>query len=216
VTASARAVIRARRSVRFGYDGLPLERALMEEIVQCGLAAPSSKNARPWILHVVQDSKVLAAVASDMESAPDKSIYVPHDPVTGQPGAAWVSTVSESATVLRQVGNAIFIENSGLFCGGRRGLIVADHENLASALVGYSLEMLGLGAVVQNMWLAAESLGLQASFMGDVIIAEGAVADGLALVGDLVGVLALGRSSAPPLPHRSSVSRPAVPVIWHH
>jgi nitroreductase len=62
-------------------------------------------------------------------------------------------------------------------------------------MVGYELELAGLGAAVQNMWLAALDLGLSAVFMGDVAVAERAIAARLGIEGDLLGALALGYAS---------------------
>ncbi|ORX17356.1 hypothetical protein AWC27_17985 [Mycobacterium szulgai] len=52
--------------------------------------------------------------------------------------------------------------------------------------------MLGIGAAVENMWLAANALGLGAVFMADVLVAEDAIKRKLGIGGDLVGVLSLG------------------------
>jgi len=48
------------------------------------------------------------------------------------------------------------------------------------------------------MWIAATSLGLFASFIGDVLVTEHSVARLLGLSGDLVGVLALRTSETSP------------------
>ena len=124
--------------------------------------------------------------------------YVPHDPATGRPRPAYVSTVRESAQVLREVAAAIFIENRGLFSDGRAGLIGATRPALAGSLVGFGLEMIGIGAAIENMWLAAEALGVRVAFMGDVVIAEDDICAALGIAGDLAGVLALGFSDVPP------------------
>ena len=65
---------------------------------------------------------------------------------------------------------------------------------MIGSLVGYTFEILGIGAAVENMWLAANSLGIQAAYMGDVVIAEAEISQRLGLELDLVGVLALGYS----------------------
>ena len=76
------------------------------------------------------------------------------------------------------------------------------------------LECAGIGAAVQNMWLAAEVLGLKAAFMGDVGIDEEHIANWLGMQGDVVGALALGYSDLEPEAKRATdddVDR----VRWH-
>lgn len=210
------AAMLARRSIREGFDHRPIPGAIMREIVRCGLAAPSSKNAQPWRMHVVTDQATLAAMADAVERAKGADEYVPHDPATGQARPAYVSTVRESAQVLRDVSAAIFMENRGLFSTGRSALASASRPALAGSLVGFGLEMVGIGAAVENMWLAAEALGVRVAFMGDVAIAEDEICRRLHMAGDLVGVLALGFSDVP-LPDRRQRldEQDADHVVWH-
>src|SRR4051794_2679018 len=102
--------ILSRRSTRFGFDRhRPVPRDVLESVVACGLAAPSSKNARPWRFHVVTSTTLLDEVADAMVAAPGIARYVPHDPTTGAPYEHWQSTVVESAEVLRLVPAAVFV-----------------------------------------------------------------------------------------------------------
>jgi nitroreductase len=210
------AAMLARRSIREGFDRQPIPGPVLREIVRCGLAAPSSKNAQPWRMHVVTDRATLGALADAVDHAEGVDEYVPHDPATGRPWPAYVSTVRESAQVLRQVAAAIFIENRGLFSNGRAGLITATRPALAGSLVGFGLEMIGIGAAVENMWLAAEALGVRVAFMGDVVIAEDEIRAALGIAGDLAGVLAFGFSDMPLPPRRQRLDeQDADHVIWH-
>lgn len=209
-------LILARRSVRHGYQGGGVPPDVVEEIIRCGLASPSSKNARPWRLHVTTNRQVLADIARDMITADGARSYVPRDPISGLPRADWPSSVGESAEVLRSVPLGIFVENLGSFSRGRSVLGSIPQENLRSCLFGYTLEVLGIGAAVMNMWLAANALGLQGVFMGDVCVAEREIAARLGISVDLVGVLAVGYSDAPVSPDRvhydvSDETR----VAWH-
>jgi nitroreductase len=205
-------VAAARHSIRRGFDVRAVPFNVVDRIVHCGLSAPSSKDAQPWRLHVVQDRSILATIAEAMVRAPDAGSYLPIDPMTGRPRGTWPSTVPESAEVLRQVPLAIFVENRGEFGGGHRPLAACPAENLSAAIVGYTFEIIGIGAAIQNMWLAAESMGLRGVFMGDVVIVESLVAEMLRLTGDFVGVLALGYSDAPPW--RERIQAPDR-LVWH-
>ena len=144
---SSNEVVRAiltRRSIRFGFDRTrSISPDLMETITDCGLAAPSSKNAKPWRFHVVTSTDLLDEIAGWMESAANLETYVPHDPRTGQPHEHWQSTVIESAAVFRQVPVAVFIENRGVFSGGRPALRTAAPEALAGSLCQLRLRVRG-------------------------------------------------------------------------
>jgi nitroreductase len=201
-------LILSRRSVRGDYLDRPVPEDVIDEILRCGLSAPSSKNARPWRLHVVTDRQLLSELAKSVATADGADTYVPSDPKTGKARADWSSTVVESAGTLAAVPLAIFIENLGAFSNGRETLAAVSSEHLRDSLVGYTFEVLGIGTAIMNMWLAAISLGAQASFMGDVCVAEKAIAARLGLERDLVGALAIGYSTSMPYQERL---RPDVP-----
>jgi nitroreductase len=209
-------VILSRRSIRTGFTAEPVSAQQLRQVVAAGLAAPSSKNAQPWRLHVVTDTTVLRRLAEMVASKENRETYVPHDPRNGAPFPQYQSTVGESVNVLQRVPVAIWVENLGAFSGGRPTLATARPKALAGALEGYGLELIGIGAAIENMWLAAHSLGLGAAFMGDVVIAEDLVRVELGLTGDLVGVLVAGHSSAQPTPPMDQRAFPDDErVVWH-
>ncbi|MBQ0944020.1 nitroreductase family protein [Ideonella sp. 4Y16] len=209
-------LILSRRSVRDEYLDKTVPDAIVEEILRCGLSAPSSKNARPWCFHVLSDRTVLRELAAAVVSADGADSYVPNDPETGRPRADWTSSVAESAATLAAVPLGIFIENLGAFSRGRATLASVPQDNLRRSLVGYTFEVMGIGSALMNMWLAANALGLQASFMGDICVAEKAIAKRLGIRKDLVGVLALGYSTSKPPPNRERYdTTDETRVIWH-
>lgn len=199
-----------RRSIRSGFEDREVTPDVVDRIVASGLCAPSSKDAQPWRIHIVTDIGTLTELADAVQDAKHAASYVPIDPATGR-ARHWQSTVAESASVLRSVPLALFVENTGRFSDGRHTVARADDSVRASALVGYSFEMIGLGAAVQNMWLAAVSLGLVGVFMGDVLIAEDEIRSRLGMRGDLVGVLALGYGSPESFPKQVAEDR-----VVHH
>jgi hypothetical protein len=77
-------------------------------------------------------------------------------------------------------------------------------------MAGFGLEMIGIGAAIENMWLAAEALGVRVAFMGDVVIAENDIRAALGIADGQAGVLALGFSDAPP-PRRQRLDER---VVW--
>lgn len=216
MTTEVTRTILARRSIRAGFADGPLPDAVVEEIVACGLAAPSSKNSQPWRLHVVTDRALLGRLADVVVAQRNVATYVPHDPATGNPRPEYRSTVLDSGHVLAAVPLAVFVENLGPFSRGVEGLVATDEPRLRSALFGFGLEMVGVGAAIENMWLAATALGLSAALLGDVAIAEPELAATLGLHGDLVGALAIGRSDAGPFPPMDEPAFPGLPrAVWH-
>ena len=200
---SVLAAIHNRRSIRSGYEGVGLDPGIVDQIVAAGLVAPSSKNAQPWRLHVIEDRSMLRQFATLALAHPDVDDFMPLDVGSAQPDRRWGSTVSESADVLESVPLAIAIENRCSFGSGRRVVAEAPESLRYGALVSYTLELLGIGAAIENMWLAAVGLGLQAAFLGDLLIIEDAITESLQIEGELVGVLAIGVCSEPPeLPRR--------------
>lgn len=207
-------LILSRRSHRVGFDSDPVPRELLLTIARCGLAAPSSKNAQPWRLHVVTDQSLIQEIADGVAAAPGARTYVPSDPTTGRPRPNWDSTVLESAEILRGAPAAIFVENLGRFSGGRVAVAGVPREALFGTLIAYTLECMGLGAAVENMWLSAEALGLKVAFLGDVGVDEDRIRSRLAMTGDLVGVLALGCSDLDPEVKRA-VDDDLDRIRWH-
>lgn len=209
--------ILARRSVRTGFAAEAVSREHLWEVLRCGLAAPSSKNARPWRFHVVQDAALRKEIADAASEADGAAEYVPHDPRTGRPYTHWSSTVLASVDVVREAPTVIIVENRGVFSGGRRALLAASSEALAGSLTGYGFEIIGLGAAVENMWLAATSLGIGVAFLGDFGIVEARISELLGLNGDFMGLLALGYAplEAPPRREPPRATQVADPVVWH-
>lgn len=209
--------ILARRSIRIGFEDRPVAREHLDVVLQCGLAAPSSKNARPWRFHVVTDTYLRHRIADVAASASGVDEYVPHDPKTGEPSPHWSSTVLESADVVRVATTIVAIENRGVFSGGRQTLARATREALVSSLAGYGFEVMGLGAALENIWLAANSLGIGVAFLGDLNIAEPEIRSLLGLEGDLMGVIALGYAplEAPPRREPPVETQATAPVVWH-
>ena len=207
--------ILARRSVRSGYSDREIPQDQLDLVLACGLAAPSSKNARPWRFHVLRDRAQLEFVARAAVSAEGIEDWVPHDPRTGAPHPEWSSTVVESAEVLLATPCAILIENRAPFSRGKRELVQASAGNLAAAIDGYAFELLGLGAALENLWLAANAVGIQVAFLGDLTVAEEAIATRFGITGDVAGVVALGYSAdEPPLRHDRDVASDDG-IVWH-
>lgn len=184
-------IISERHSVRSGFKPQDISPDHLSDILHAGLSAPSSKNAQPWQLHVVRRGDKLNKIASLVDAGKHKE-NVPIDPSTGLP-RQWESTVSASAKVLQAANVGIFIENRGPFSGGRDNLANSPAEHRKDAILGYTFEAIGIGAMIQNMWLAGRTHGIEGVFMGDPVGASGEdIKSELSMQGDLIGALALG------------------------
>jgi nitroreductase len=146
-------------------------------------------------MHVVTDLGILDAIASSVISAEGRESFVPADPLTGEARSVYPTTVVESAEVLKVVPVGIFIENLGVFSRSRREVAESPREYRENVVLGFGLEILGIGAAIENMWIAAIDLGLAGVFMGDILIAEDFIKETLGFSGDLIGVLAIGFSA---------------------
>lgn len=93
-----------RRSIR-QYTEQPIERPVLEMIIQSALLAPSSKNTKPWSFVVVEDKKKLSQLASAREPA---STFLPKAQAAivvladGSKSDVWVEDCS-IASVLMQL-----------------------------------------------------------------------------------------------------------------
>jgi nitroreductase len=59
-------LIKDRRSVR-EYTNKPIERKILEEIIDCGRLAPSARNIQPWKFVVVMEKGKLSEIAKQVE-----------------------------------------------------------------------------------------------------------------------------------------------------
>ena len=185
-----------RRSIRAGFQDAPIDADIIARVVTCGKHAPSSKDDRPWRLHVVANRTLLCAIADRMAADPRAERYVPVDPVSDEPRREFDSSVVASAEVLRMVPVAIAVEHAGSFSESRTYLSSSGPSE--QALIGFAFEYVGIGAAIENMWICAHALGLAGVFIGDAVIVEKFISQELALTGDLVGLLALGWSDGTP------------------
>lgn len=114
--------ILARHSIR-SYKDQPVEREKLEQIVKCGISAPSALNEQPWVLRVVTDSAFFNGSSRDY--------YAANPPENG---------VIPTVSIYRNAPVVIFIatpsENKGLIDCGMLG------ENIMIAA-----QSLGLGSV---------------------------------------------------------------------
>ncbi|PYQ31828.1 MAG: hypothetical protein DMF56_01615 [Acidobacteria bacterium] len=201
------ALIRNRRSIR-EFVERPVAKELIELIVECGLAAPSSKNSNPWFI-VTASGDDKNRIVGWLEEASNTPVGVteraPIDPMTGVTKEGVSDTVEESISTMRQCDTLLLLFNRGPFSRGAETIATLIEKGgqrsiIGKALYGYAGEILGIGAAAENMLLAARALGLGGVYIADSYPARQSIKASLGTSKELVGVIALGYPAydAPP------------------
>jgi nitroreductase len=200
-------LIRNRRSVR-DFGDRPVPKELVDQIVECGLSAPSSKNSNPWFI-VTASGEDKARVVEWFEEAATSSVGLtgraPIDPLTGVAKEGIADTVTESIAVIAQCDTLVLLFNRAPFSRGSETILtlVEDPKKRSTsskALYCYAGEIIGIGAAAENMLLAAKALGLGAVYMADSYPVRQRIMEALRTTRELIGVIALGYPThdAPP------------------
>lgn len=146
-----------RRSIR-KYKNTEVPRPLLEEIIQAGILAPSSKNRQPWRFVVVSGpakEEMLRVMADGMER--EKTAPLLPDSARHIGGAAYTMEIMRQAPVV------IFIMNTLGY--DPHGTLTAD-EHVSEICNAQSI-----GAAVENMILTATELGLASLWICDTYFA---------------------------------------------
>jgi nitroreductase len=212
------ALIRSRRSIREFVDR-PVAKELIELIVECGLAAPSSKNSNPWFI-VTAAGEDKNRIVSWLEEASNTPVGIteraPIDPLTGETKEGISDTVDESISTMRQCDTLLLLFNRAPFSRGAETITTliengAKPSVIGKALYGYAGEIIGIGAAAQNMLLAARALGLGGVYIADSYPARQKIKASLKTTRELVGVIALGYPAYDPPPREL---RRALTASW--
>ena len=141
---------------------------------------------------------------------------MPINPETGRPRQEYRSTVEASADIVDAVPLVIVVENLRPYSAVSFEDASGDAARSIDDYLGLVLESFAIGAAVENMWLAATSLGLAGTFMVDIAVAAEVVATRLGVEGQLLGALALGYTQEPPSPPMDKRTFPGIErTIWH-
>ena len=141
--------IYSRRAVR-KYKDLPVEKNIIEQIVDAGRMAPSAMNRQPWKFHVLTDREKIKSFSKEIGKASMKGIA---GIKIGEAGKAIVSAL------LHPHEFSFFKGGDFIFHGAPVVIfITAPKENTWAAI--------DVGACAQNMMLAAKSLGVDSCPIG--------------------------------------------------
>ena len=175
-----------RRSIRkFLFD--PVPENMIEEIVRAGTLAPSAKNRQPWRFIAVSEGSKEAALSA-MERGLEREKRCPFLPDS----AEFLSDAENTLRIMRQAPVTIFVVNA-LGVDLRRPLSVDER-------VYEICNTQSIGAAVQNMSLAAQSLGLGTLWIGNVFFAFDELTEFLHTDGVLCAALSVGYPAEKPDP----------------
>ncbi|MFP4213950.1 MAG: nitroreductase family protein [Desulfohalobiaceae bacterium] len=145
-----------RRSIRQFLDK-PVPQELIQTVLDCANQAPSAHNQQPWKFIVIQDQK-----KTELQSLISKKAQSFHKPV---------STILRMAS--RTIASApvvIAVMNTGqIMANGSRLFRVAPEQGLDFFR---TMEIQSSAAAVQNLLLAATSMGLGSVWLGILYVVK--------------------------------------------
>jgi nitroreductase len=184
--------IRQRKSVR-KFQDKPVPAEAIEDILQAGMEAPSTKNSQPWKYYVIQGKAkdtLVGLMNEGLHSFGDEQT-LQHLP--------FYASVLHTIKVMGEAPAIILVFNTGL-----------DTLNSETTLEARFMDcgaMQQMGATIQNMLLAATEHGLGSLWMCDVFFAYYHICNWLGEKSQLAAGIALGYEDGNhPKPPRGSVN----------
>ena len=202
--------LRARRSVR-AFADRPIERAVIERLLDAAITAPSNTNRQPWRFAVVTDPARRAAVAAAVKARADemKAIIARghHAEEFGNYGDFFHEPLAAAAAIVIPQYRAYpdLIANFIASGGG-------DPAQFSTA-ASMQAELCSTAGAVMNLLLAAHAHGLGACWMAGPMIARELIGAqlGISEPWRMIGAVALGYpEGATPERSRKPASRVAV------
>lgn len=173
-----------RRSIR-RYKNQNVPRQMIEEIIEAGILAPSSKNRQPWKFIVTSGAAKKEALAV-MERGLHREKETPLLPGCTQ----YIGGAENTLRIMEQAPIVIFIVNT---------LGLAIHSVLTPEERIYEMcNAQSIGAAIENMCLAAEEQGLGSLWICDTCFAYEELNHWLGSEGELFAALALGYADEQP------------------
>ncbi len=183
--------LRTRRSVR-AFADRPIERAVLERLIDAAVTAPSNTNRQPWRFAVVTDPQRKAAIAGAVKAQADemKAIIARghHAEDFGNYGDFFHEPLAAAAALVIPQYRAYpdLIANFIASGGG-------DPAQFATASA-MQAELCSTAGAVMNLLLAAHAHGLGACWMAGPMIARDQIGAqlGIAEPWRMIGAVALG------------------------
>ena len=178
--------IEERRSIRrFRQDEVPVE--ILEQVLEAARIAPSSRNDQPWEFHVwgpetrqralsAMEESLRAGMAEDGDESRRRKLA----------GALHTLRIMKQAPALIAIVRPCESHPYGDIGGFDRVMEL--------------LEVMSVGAAVENMILEACAQGLGSLWIGFTFLAYDAICAAADISGQLLGVVALGYADEAPAP----------------
>lgn len=176
--------IQNRRSIR-KYQSRPVPQKLIEQVLQAGSLAPSSKNRQPWRF-IVYTGPAKTRLMLAMEQGLQKEAQQQLLPES----APYLASAHNTLRIMQQAPALIFILNA---LGQSLQTNLTMDERVSEICNAQSI-----GAAVQNMTLAATELGLGSLWICDTYFAYPELCAALQTEGELYAALALGYAAENP------------------
>lgn len=181
-------VIFERRSIR-RFQTAPVPKALLTEILQAGLFAPSSKNRQPWRFIVVSGE-----AKKDMLSVMQAGLKRERTEALLPQSQQHLSGAEHTLKIMMEAPVTIWIINT---LGADLTQPLTFEERVYE-----SCNTQSIGAAIENMALTATDMGLGSIWIGDIFFAYPELSQWLHTKGTLLAALAIG------YPAESPASRP--------
>jgi nitroreductase len=178
--------IAARRSIR-KFKSEPIPEEAVQTILQAATQAPSGKNRQPWRFVVVQGDKC-AEMVQVMRKGIEKAKTRGEDPGSSEGTAKAMEEAPVTVFVFNPLGIAPWLPHS------------------VDQMFWNVVNVQSVGAAIQNMALAAQSLGIGSLWICDVFSAYEELQEWLGEKGAMVAAMSFGYAAENPGP------RPRKPV----
>lgn len=173
-----------RRSIR-KFKSTEIPRQMIEEILQSGILAPSSKNRQPWKFIVVTGNAkndMLAAMSKGLRREKEQPLLP--ESARYLNGAEYTLKIMEKAPVILFVVNSLGIDIQTSLKTEERIYEICNAQSI--------------GAAIENMALTAAELGLGSLWICDIYFAYRELCDYLKADGELFAAMALGYTDENP------------------
>lgn len=170
--------IKERRSIR-KYQNKDISQTMIEEIIQAGMLAPSSKNRQPWEFVIVTGA-AKADMLGAMQRGLEREKVSPILPYSAKhiKAAEYTLSIMEHAPVVILIVNPLGIAIDKPITPEDRVYEICNAQSI--------------GAAIENMTLTATELGLGSLWVCDTYFAYRELKDWLHADGELFAALVVG------------------------
>lgn len=173
-----------RRSIR-KYKKESIPASLINEIIQAGMLAPSSKNRQPWKF-IVATEKSKNGVVQVMRKGIEREKQSPLLPESAKylRAAEYTISIIEQAPVVIFIVNVLGIDINSQLTPEQRIYEICNAQSI--------------GAAIENMTLTATELGLGSLWICDTYFSYKELGDWLHTEGELLAAMAVGYADEEP------------------